>query len=161
MVSGGKNKETNIPVVSSAQKPEAQTKNFVPGKQRNHGGYFLPPEVAWLGKHPPFWLAVAHWCIAADRAVNRDELAATFHVTPRQAADVMTYILHSCPRVDCIKKVQHKPGGRRICLMRVFQVREEANTQCVEPCREKVSSPVSSETLSILKNRFLRRQMQE
>ncbi|MEQ4958842.1 CaiF/GrlA family transcriptional regulator [Enterobacter hormaechei] len=136
----------------------ARTRVFVPGKQSNHGGFFLPQEVAWLGESPKLWLAVAHWCMQAGRGVNRDEVAEAFHVTQRQAADVMTYIMHSCPQVDWVKRVVRDGAGRRVCLLRVHEVRDSrvpVRATSVKKRPASTPSQVSADELRSLKSRFL------
>ncbi|MGN5575816.1 CaiF/GrlA family transcriptional regulator [Enterobacter sp. Lyrl_3] len=86
----------------------------VTGRQRNHGTWCLPAGLG-LDNRPPLWLAVSVWIMKQARAVTRHEVAQAFRITPRRAADVMTYIV--CDRTDTVqirKEVLRVGSGHRV-----------------------------------------------
>ncbi|MGV3346923.1 CaiF/GrlA family transcriptional regulator [Enterobacteriaceae bacterium LUAb1] len=94
----------------------------VTGKQGNHGGYHLPECLAHMGS-PTLWLAVACWGQMCARPVSREDIAQAFRISPRRAADVMTYILSDHSDVVKVEKTVDRVGsGHRQARFRILDV---------------------------------------
>lgn len=105
---------------SGGQRPAPGT--LQTGRQRNHGAWRLPPELAFLAG-APLWQAVALWALSRGRPVSRTEISEAFSVAPRRAADVMTYIM--CDRYDLVqvhKEVVRVASGHRVAMFLVTAV---------------------------------------
>lgn len=95
---------------------------MVVGRQGNHYSWRMPEELEESG-NMPLWLAVASWAFQLDKPVTRDDISYTFHISPRRAADVMTYIIRN--HIDVIqikKKIVRVDGRRRIATFLVTSI---------------------------------------
>lgn len=97
--------------------------NIVKGRQSNHGSFYLPASISHL-KAPSFYMAVAWWGLQKQVAFTRDDIASAFRVTPRRAADVMTYLATAVPSdvVRTEKKVVRMGSGRSVLFMTIYHV---------------------------------------
>lgn len=94
----------------------------VAGRQRNHDSWFLPPDLP-AGAGDALWLAVAYWGCREGRAFCRDDVARVFCISPRRAADVMTYLTNDRSDVVEIRKdITHPESGRRVAMYLVLSV---------------------------------------
>lgn len=95
---------------------------FVGGRQSNHGSWTLPPELVGEGV-TCLWLAVATWALWAGRPVTRHDVAKTFRISPRRAADVITYLVDTrSDVVTCEREVVRVGSGHRVGTLRVTAV---------------------------------------
>ncbi|ELD3253964.1 CaiF/GrlA family transcriptional regulator [Enterobacter hormaechei] len=97
--------------------------NVVAGRQSNHGSFYLPASISHL-KSPAFYMAVAWWGLLKKDAFTRHDIASAFRVTPRRAADVMTYLATAVPSdvVRTEKKVVRMGSGRSVLFMTIYHV---------------------------------------
>ncbi|EFB7478459.1 CaiF/GrlA family transcriptional regulator [Salmonella enterica subsp. enterica serovar Newport] len=87
--------------------------NLKKAKQSNHCEYSLPSCMAsWADE--PLYLVVARWCLLQKRWINRNDIAAVFHMPNRQASFQLSYISRKKDRVACrIRHVPTEGGGRK------------------------------------------------
>jgi hypothetical protein len=97
----------------------------VSGRQSNHGDFYLPKCLAHLTE-PSFYMAVAWWGVLKKTPFTREDIAQAFRVTPRRAADVMTYLATAVSRdvVRLEKRVVRVGSGHSQLLMTVIAVAE-------------------------------------
>lgn len=100
------------------------------GHQSNHGSWLLADAVSHL-RPQTLWLAVACWGMHYSRTFTRDDIAQAFHINPRRAADVMTYILdvyfeRGHPRARAVADVLSAAGfpdfGKQLTLLVIQSV---------------------------------------
>lgn len=69
-------------------------------KQSNHNVYTIPDDMEpWADE--PLYLVVAHWGLQQKRWINRNDIAAVFHIPDRQASFQVSYISRKKDRVAC------------------------------------------------------------
>ncbi|ASD90258.1 CaiF/GrlA family transcriptional regulator [Salmonella enterica] len=111
-----------------AGKRHASEKHAVPGEnefagtkkkvlkkvtQSNHDEYIVPPCMApWANE--PMYMVVARWGLIQKRWINRNDIAAIFHIPDRQASFQISYISRKKERVACrTRYVPAECGGRQ------------------------------------------------
>ncbi|EDW6066445.1 CaiF/GrlA family transcriptional regulator [Salmonella enterica subsp. enterica serovar Oslo] len=100
----------------SNDKKIAQPEDKVAGKkkvtQSNHDVYTIPSCLAdWADE--PLYLIVARWGLQQKKWINRNDIAAVFHIPDRRASFQLSYISRKKERVSC--RTRHVPsegGGR-------------------------------------------------
>ncbi|MGC6031442.1 CaiF/GrlA family transcriptional regulator [Enterobacter kobei] len=125
------------------------------GRQRNHGNWCMPGELGLAGS-PPLWLAVSVWIMKQAQAVTRDDVAHAFRISPRRAADVMTYIVSDRPDTVRIRKEVLRVGsGHRVAHYWVDAVSPVASSQSVPkpPAPEKSAVNREQENKSLAQAR--------
>lgn len=66
---------------------------------------------------------MAIWSLRQARPVTRDDIAQAFRISPRRAADVVSYLLTTrSDRVVCERKIHRVASGHRVATLRVFAV---------------------------------------
>ncbi|EEA6820949.1 CaiF/GrlA family transcriptional regulator [Salmonella enterica] len=82
-------------------------------KQSNHDVYTLPPDMArWADE--PLYLIVARWGLQQKKWINRNDIAAVFHMPDRQASFQLSYISRKKTRVGCrTRYVPAEVSGRQ------------------------------------------------
>lgn len=82
-------------------------------KQRNHDVYTIPPcMAAWASE--PLYLVVARWGLQQKRWINRNDIAAVFHIPDRRASFQLSYISRKKERVACrTRYVPAEVSGRQ------------------------------------------------
>lgn len=69
-------------------------------KQSNHNIYTIPYGMEpWADE--PLYLVVARWGLQQKRWINRNDIAAVFHIPDRQASFQLSYISRKKDRVAC------------------------------------------------------------
>ncbi|EJN7360476.1 CaiF/GrlA family transcriptional regulator, partial [Salmonella enterica] len=69
-------------------------------KQSNHNVYTIPYGMEpWADE--PLYLVVARWGLQQKRWINRNDIAAVFHIPDRQASFQVSYISRKKDRVAC------------------------------------------------------------
>lgn len=113
------------------------------GRQRNHGTWCLPPGMD-IEEGAPLWLAVALWALGQARAVTREDISQAFSVSPRRAADVLTYIISErSDLVQIYKEVVRVASGHRVARHLVKSVTLPPDTPVISSCKSKSRSKVS------------------
>ena len=108
--------------------PEGNSGYKIAARQPNHGCWHLPECLSHLVS-PSLWLAVACWGLQRGVPVTRDDIARAFRISPRRAADVMTYITDD--RSDVVKvekKIERVGSGHRQLRFHVLKVMMSAVT---------------------------------
>lgn len=112
----------------------------VAGRQSNHGCFHMPESLSWLDTRPTLWMAVALWGLQKGVQVTRNDIATAFRISPRRAADVMTYLCSSrTDMVTCEKTVSRVSSGHRVAYFLITSVAEslhDAPEQAKERKRE-------------------------
>lgn len=81
-------------------------------KQSNHEVYTLPDCMAqWADE--PLYLVVARWGLQQKRWIDRNDIAAAFHISDRRATFQLSYISRKKERVSCRIRSVPIEGGRR------------------------------------------------
>ena len=118
----------NKNLLSNIQRDGGNNKSagVVAGRQSNHGSFSLPASISHL-QSPAFYMAVAWWGLQRQQPFTRDDIAQAFHVTPRRAADVMTYLATAVPAeiIHSEKTVVRVGSGRNVLFMMIHDVRED------------------------------------
>lgn len=113
---------------------------IVAGRQRNHDNWYLPPGLPSQAGCA-LWLAVACWGRQRGSAISRDDVARTFRISPRRAADVMTYLMNDrSDMVEIEKSIVRLGSGHRVAMYRIVTIafRERARPEppsCNTPAR--------------------------
>ena len=111
-------------------------KKLVAGKQSNHGGFHLPCCLSHL-KNPTFYMALAWWGLLKGSAFTRTDVAEAFRVTPRRAADMMSYLVNSCQDVVHLEvRTERVASGLRMRFVTVLAV-----AQAMPPRPPRPSTP--------------------
>ncbi|ULH10495.1 CaiF/GrlA family transcriptional regulator [Serratia marcescens] len=112
--------------LAGAQEDNKPANIVVTGRQTNYGDWSLPAELAGTDI-TTLWLAVAVWSLRRGCPVERGEIAQAFRISPRRAADVMTYILrHQREKVACKRHLTKHGKGRRVLRLSVSHVADYA-----------------------------------
>ncbi|EID6351602.1 CaiF/GrlA family transcriptional regulator [Salmonella enterica] len=82
-------------------------------KQSNHIAYTIPFDMeSWADE--PLYLVVARWGLQQKRWINRNDIAAVFHIPDRQASFQVSYISRKKDRVACrTRYVPVEDSGRQ------------------------------------------------
>ncbi|EDU9604363.1 CaiF/GrlA family transcriptional regulator [Salmonella enterica subsp. enterica] len=81
-------------------------------KQSNHDVYTIPACMeAWADE--PLYLVVARWGLQQKRWINRNDIAAVFHMPDRRASFQLSYISRKKERVVCRTRYMQVEGGGR------------------------------------------------
>lgn len=81
-------------------------------KQSNHDVYTIPSCMApWDDE--PLYLVVARWGLQQKRWINRNDIAAVFHIPDRRASFQLSYISRKKERVACRTRYVSAEGGGR------------------------------------------------
>lgn len=131
----------------------------IAGRQRNHGDWSLPPDLG-LGERPPLWLAISVWIMRQRRAVTREDVAQAFRISPRRAADMLTYIMRICSGTVLItKEVIRLGGGHRVARFTVDAVKPPAEAgpapKMARPKADKTAKKCAQEALAQARRAFL------
>ena len=122
--------------VSEPNAPVENNTMEVAGKQSNHGGFHLPGCLAHL-KNPTFYMALAWWGLLKGSAFTRTDVAEAFRVTPRRAADMMSYLVTSCRDVVQLEvRTERVASGLRMRFVTVLAV-----AQAMPPRPPRPSTP--------------------
>ncbi|MGS8560951.1 CaiF/GrlA family transcriptional regulator, partial [Salmonella enterica] len=79
-------------------------------KQSNHNVYIIPASMAaWADE--PLYLVVARWGLQQKRWINRNDIAAAFHMPGRRASFQLSYISRKKERVVCRTRYMQVEGG--------------------------------------------------
>ncbi|EEO7208528.1 CaiF/GrlA family transcriptional regulator [Salmonella enterica subsp. enterica serovar Rubislaw] len=80
--------------------------------QSNHDGYIVPPCMAsWADE--PLYMVVARWGQIQKRWINRNDIAAVFHIPDRRASFQLSYISRKKERVACRTRYVPAEGSGR------------------------------------------------
>lgn len=113
------------------------------GRQSNHGDFTLPRCLSHL-VNPPLYIAVAHWGLLKKTPFSRDDISQAFRITPRRAADVMTYIQREHGDViTCVRHLQVNPAGIRCLTLQVTGVAETPQSASVPRSRRRAPDKAS------------------
>ncbi|EAU2710383.1 CaiF/GrlA family transcriptional regulator [Salmonella enterica] len=82
-------------------------------KQSNHDEYTIPPcMIPWADE--PLYLVVARWGLMQKKWINRNDIAAVFHIPDRRASFQLSYISRKKERVVCrTRYVPAEVSGRQ------------------------------------------------
>ncbi|ECB1320177.1 CaiF/GrlA family transcriptional regulator [Salmonella enterica subsp. enterica] len=81
-------------------------------KQSNHDIYTIPSCMeAWADE--PLYLVVARWGLQQKKWINRNDIAAVFHIPDRRASFQLSYISRKKERVVCRTRYMPAEGGGR------------------------------------------------
>ncbi|ELD9771022.1 CaiF/GrlA family transcriptional regulator [Salmonella enterica] len=81
-------------------------------KQSNHDEYTIPPCMAkWADE--PLYLVVSRWGLQQKKWINRNDIAAVFHMPERQASFQLSYISRKKDRVACRTRYMPSEGSGR------------------------------------------------
>ncbi|EBS0894516.1 CaiF/GrlA family transcriptional regulator [Salmonella enterica] len=79
-------------------------------KQSNHNVYIIPASMAaWADE--PLYLVVARWGLQQKKWINRNDIAAAFHMPGRRASFQLSYISRKKERVVCRTRYMQVEGG--------------------------------------------------
>lgn len=97
-------------------------------KQSNHDEYTIPPCMApWADE--PLYLVVARWGLQQKKWINRNDIAAVFHMPNHRASFQLSYISRKKERVACrTRYVPAEVSGRQ---------RVEIFIDCILPAPEE------------------------
>ncbi|HBZ9867749.1 TPA: CaiF/GrlA family transcriptional regulator [Salmonella enterica subsp. houtenae] len=115
-------------------------------KQRNHDEYVVPScMVPWANE--PLYLMVAHWGLKQKQWINRNDIAAVFHIPERQASFQLSYISRKKERITSrTRYMRAEENGHlrvEIFIDAILPVPEDGPT-LVPPRRRNVpAGPVS------------------
>ncbi|ECG8633885.1 CaiF/GrlA family transcriptional regulator [Salmonella enterica subsp. salamae] len=118
-------------------------------KQSNHSEYTLPSCMEpWAEE--PLYLVVARWGLQQKRWINRNDIAAVFHIPNRQASFQLSYISRKKERVACrTRHASTESGGRKrveVFIDHILPAPEDGRPHA-PPCRQNVparqAAPVS------------------
>ncbi|ECS0454160.1 CaiF/GrlA family transcriptional regulator [Salmonella enterica] len=98
-----------------AEKPHSSDTAFTGKKevkQSNHDVYTIPSCMApWADE--PLYLVVARWGLQQRRWINRNDIAAVFHIPDRRASFQLSYISRKKDRVACRTRYVPAEGSGR------------------------------------------------
>ncbi|EAQ4583457.1 CaiF/GrlA family transcriptional regulator [Salmonella enterica subsp. enterica] len=81
-------------------------------KQSNHDVYTIPACMeAWADE--PLYLVVARWGLQQKKWINRNDIAAVFHIPDRRASFQLSYISRKKERVVCRTRYVPAEGSGR------------------------------------------------
>ncbi|EAQ5054777.1 CaiF/GrlA family transcriptional regulator [Salmonella enterica] len=81
-------------------------------KQSNHDVYTIPSCVApWADE--PLYLVISRWGMMQKKWINRNDIAAVFHIPVRRASFQLSYISRKKKRVVCRTRYVPAEGGGR------------------------------------------------
>ncbi|EAA7201539.1 CaiF/GrlA family transcriptional regulator [Salmonella enterica subsp. enterica serovar Newport] len=81
-------------------------------KQSNHDIYTIPSCMeAWADE--PLYLVVARWGLQQKKWINRNDIAAVFHIPDRRASFQLSYISRKKERVVCRTRYMPAEGSGR------------------------------------------------
>lgn len=114
----------------------------ISGRQSNHGDFYLPKCLAHLTA-PSFYMAVAWWGYLKKKPFSRDDISQAFRVSPRRAADVMTYLATAVSRdvVKLTKEVIVVGSGHNMLLMTIIDVAESIPPRPAVPASTRQPHP--------------------
>ncbi|WP_181870549.1 CaiF/GrlA family transcriptional regulator [Hafnia paralvei] len=92
------------PTSAERVEPSVQKKLNKRVSQSNHDPYIIPTFLSQYADEP-LYLLVALWCKAQARWVDRNDIAAAFHLTARRASYQMSYI--SCKKQCISSRIRH------------------------------------------------------
>ncbi|ELF6713930.1 CaiF/GrlA family transcriptional regulator [Salmonella enterica] len=107
--------------------------------QTNHDACFIPESVRQYAGEP-LYIIVAHWCLQQKDWVQRSQISEAFHITPRRASYLMSYLRNKASRVACVSRHQTLPNKARRYEIYVIQVLE---SPVKDRCRRSAAPPVS------------------
>lgn len=117
-------------------------------KQSNHDIYTIPSGMeAWADE--PLYLVVARWGEQQKRWINRNDIAAVFHIPERRASFQLSYISRKKERVECrTRYVAVADCGRRRIEIFIDRILPEAEEQQppVRPCRQNIAAKPTGPT---------------
>ncbi|EBC2122470.1 CaiF/GrlA family transcriptional regulator [Salmonella enterica] len=97
-------------------------------KQSNHDIYTIPSCMeAWADE--PLYLVVARWGLQQKKWINRNDIAAVFHIPDRRASFQLSYISRKKERVVCRTRYMPAEGSGR--------QRVEIFVDCILPAPEE------------------------
>jgi hypothetical protein len=96
---------------------------FVPPRQGNHAGYYLPAECSDLPDGVPLYMAVAVWGLRLGEAFSVRDMCRAFRIDRRRGAGVRDYLTGAPPGVCCRQRVVRQGHGRREGLLQILSVR--------------------------------------
>ncbi|EBG5937537.1 CaiF/GrlA family transcriptional regulator [Salmonella enterica subsp. enterica serovar Enteritidis] len=107
--------------------------------QTNHDACFIPENVRQYAGEP-LYILVAHWCIQQQSWVHRNQISEAFHITPRRASYLVSYLRNKTSRIDCICRHQSLANKARRYEIFVIRILDPPET---DRRRRPVSPPVS------------------
>lgn len=115
-------------------------------KQSNHDVYTIPSCMApWADE--PLYLVVARWGLQQKRWINRNDIAAVFHIPERLASFQLTYISRKKERVACrTRHVSVEGRGRQRVEIFIDHVLPTLDERHAPPRQRKVTSKRSGPT---------------
>lgn len=117
--------------------------NEISGRQRNHGSFCVPDDLPELNE-PRLWLAVARWALMLGKPVNRNDISCAFRISPRRAADVMTYLCEDRrDTVTCEKTITRVASGVRVATILITAI-EDTRMQATRCIPERINKPKPS-----------------
>ncbi|WP_019209991.1 CaiF/GrlA family transcriptional regulator [Yersinia massiliensis] len=125
--------------------------------------YHIPENLKHLSNNPLYFI-VAHWALLEDKPVGRDEISAAFHITLRQASDILHYICHRHTQGNIVfhtRKFSATNGYLRLCIIveSIFPVAAQTPKpqRTIPTDNTVVSKSVEKENKSKLARWLLRR----
>ncbi|EKB5678732.1 CaiF/GrlA family transcriptional regulator [Salmonella enterica] len=92
--------------------------------QTNHDACFVPECVRQYSSEP-LYILVAHWCLQQKDWVQRSQISEAFHITPRRASYLISYLRNKATRVGCVSRLQTLPNKVRRYEIYVVRVLEK------------------------------------
>ncbi|EII2511332.1 CaiF/GrlA family transcriptional regulator [Salmonella enterica] len=107
--------------------------------QTNHDACFVPECVRQYSSEP-LYILVAYWCLQQKDWVQRSQISEAFHITPRRASYLMSYLRNKASRVVCVCRRHTLSNKAQRCEIFVVRVLENP-----APARRErtVTPPVS------------------
>ncbi|EKY8362085.1 CaiF/GrlA family transcriptional regulator [Salmonella enterica] len=94
--------------------------------QTNHDACFVPECVRQYSSEP-LYILVAYWCLQQKDWVQRSQISEAFHITPRRASYLMSYLRNKASRVVCVCRQQTLPNKARRYEIYVIRVLENSS----------------------------------
>ncbi|HBB6657809.1 TPA: CaiF/GrlA family transcriptional regulator [Salmonella enterica] len=117
-------------------------------KQSNHDIYTIPSCMeAWADE--PLYLVVARWGLQENRWINRNDIAAVFHIPERRASFQLSYISRKKERVVCrTRYVTSEECGRQRIEIFIDRILPEPGScrSRVPPGRQNIPSKPTGPT---------------
>lgn len=117
--------------------------NVVEGRQRNHGGYYLPDTVRHL-EEMPLYRIVAWWGFFRGSEFTRDDVSRAFRIEPRRASGLLNYLCHRRETKDIVFEVHHQHGQHvnGLMVLRILSI-EESRAPVAVPQPPRGSAPAT------------------
>ncbi|EAB9447372.1 CaiF/GrlA family transcriptional regulator [Salmonella enterica subsp. diarizonae] len=88
--------------------------------QTNHDACYVPECVRQYSSEA-LYILVAHWCLQQKGWVQRSQISEAFHITPRRASYLMSYLRNKASRVVCV--CRHQTLSNKALRYEIYVVR--------------------------------------